>query len=111
MKKILVFLVALFLAASMAELNLAQAAPAPIVKKIEVKAESVRGKIISIDTKSNVIVLSEGKAGLEKTIQVTAALIASFKAGDNVKITLKNGSNIALDIVKIVKKSVPPVKK
>ena len=104
MKKIIVIFAALFLICGMAALSFAQTAQAPAAKKAEVKPEIIRGKITSIDTTKNEIVVKE-KSGAEKTISVDPAIISTLKAGENVKVTLKAGSNVAQTVKKIVKKT------
>ncbi len=105
MKKITVILGALLLMCAMSTLNLAQAAQATGVKKAAVNTEIIRGKIISIDTAKNEIVVKENKTGAEKTIAVDPTVISSLKVDEDVKVTLKAGSNVAERVKKIVKKT------
>ena len=63
--------------------------------------DTIKGKITSIDTAKNVIVLKEMKTKVEKTITVDPKVIATLKVGDAVKIESKTGSNVA-DSVKVV---------
>ncbi|HTZ11018.1 MAG TPA: hypothetical protein VMD04_01375 [Candidatus Margulisiibacteriota bacterium] len=105
MKKITVSLLILFLIYGMAILNSAQAAQATSAKKSGMSAEVVRGKIISIDTAKNEIVVKENKTGTEKTIAVDPKVISSLKAGEEVKARLKEGTNSAESIKQVVKKT------
>ena len=68
--------------------------------------EIIKGKISSIDTPQNVIVVKESKTGVEKTITVNPKVIATLKVGDMVKIESKTGSGVA-DSVKVI----PPTTK
>jgi len=89
----------------MSQLSFAQTSQGEGAKKAAVKTEVIRGKIISIDTAKNEIVVKENKAGTEKTIAVDPTVISSLKTDEAVKVTLKEGSNIALSVKKIVKKT------
>jgi hypothetical protein len=103
MKKITVILVVLLLICAMSTLSFAQTSQAKGAKKAEVSTEVVRGKIISIDKTKNEIVVKENKTGTEKTIAVDPKLISSLKANEEVRVTLKAGSNIAEKVKKITK--------
>jgi hypothetical protein len=67
--------------------------------------DTIKGKITSIDTVKNVIVVKERAIKTEKTIAVDPKVIATLKVGDIVKIESKTGSNVA-DSVKVI----PPKK-
>ena len=105
MKKITVILVALFLICAMSPLSFAQTSQGRGVKKAAVNTEVIRGKIISIDTAKNEIVVKENKTGTEKTIVVDPKVTISLKIGEELKVTLNKGSNIAVNLKKIVKKT------
>lgn len=106
MKKITVILFALLLICGMTILSFAQTAQVTTEKKAEIKTEAIRGKIKSIDLKKNEIVVIENKTGTEKTITVDdLKVISSLKVDEAVKVTLKEGSNIALSVKKLVKKT------
>jgi len=68
------------------------------------KAEVFKGKIVSIDSGKNEVVVKAHKAG-ERTIVVDPTVISSLKVDEEVKITLKPGSNIAETVVKIAQKT------
>ena len=105
MKRITAVLIALLLMCGMTILSFAQASQATGAKKVEVSTETIRGKIISVDTAKNEIVVKENKTGTEKTIVVDSIIISSLKANEMVKVTLKSGSNVA----EKVKDITPPV--
>ena len=104
MKKITVILVALLLMCAMSQLSFAQTSQGRGAKKAAVNTEVIRGKIISIDTAKNEIVVKENKTGTEKTITVDSKVIASLKVNEEVKVTLKEGSSIATSVKEIFKK-------
>ena len=110
MKKITVILVVLLLICAMSTLSFAQTPQSTVAKKAAVNTEIIRGKIISIDTTKNEIVVKENKTGKEKTIAVDPKVISSLKVGENVKVTLKAESNIAEKVREIIK-PVAPTKK
>jgi hypothetical protein len=103
MKKITVILVALLLICGMSILSFAQTAPATGAKKPEFATEVVRGKIVSIDTVKNEIVVKEPKTGADTTISVDPEVISSLKTDENVKVTLKAGTNVADKVKEVVK--------
>mgnify|MGYP001585744824 CR=1 FL=1 len=105
MNKITVILVALLLMCAMSQFSFAQTPQGTGAKKAAVNTEVIRGKIVSIDTAKNDIVVKETKTGAEKTIAVDPTVISSLKTDEAVKVTLKEGSNIALSVKKIVKKA------
>ena len=110
MKKITVILVALLLICAMSPLSFAQTSQGRGVKKAAVNTEIIRGKIISINTAKNEIVVKENKTGTEKTIAVDPAVIPSLKTDENVKVTLRAGSNVAEKVKEIIKPVVPAQK-
>jgi len=81
-----------------------QVAQPAVVKKDLPKVEVITGKIISIDLKNNTIVVKEGKAAAEKTVAVDANDITSLKTGENVKVLVKEGSNVAVSVKEIYRK-------
>jgi len=110
MRKITIILVALFLICGMTTLSFAQTSQSTGAKKAEVTTEMIKGKIISIDTAKNEIVIKENKTGTEKTIAVDPTVISSLKTDEEVKVTLKAGSNVAESVKKIVKSATPAKK-
>lgn len=104
MKKIAVVLFALLLICAMSTFSFAQTSQRKGAKKAEVTTELIRGKIISIDTAKNEIVIKANKTDTENTITVDPKVISSLKIGEEVKVTLNKGSNIAVSLKKIVKK-------
>jgi hypothetical protein len=111
MKRLIVVLFVLFLVGGMAALSFAQATQVAAAKKAEVKTEVIMGKIISIDTVKNEVVIKENKTATEKTIVVDAKVISLLKTDEAVKVSLKEGTNIALSIKKLVKKTTSTTKK
>ncbi len=107
MKKITVILVALIFLCGLGTFSFAQTAQGKTDKKAEAKTELIRGKIISIDTTKNEIVVKDNKAGVEKTIAVDPRVIASLKTGEEVRIRVKEGSNIAESVREVVKTAAP----
>ena len=74
---------------------------APAATTAKAGIDIIKGKITSIDTTKNVIVLKEMKTKADLTIAVDPKVIATLKVGDAVKIESKTGSNVA-DSVKVV---------
>ena len=111
MKKITIILFVLFLICSMAVVSFAQTSQVAVAKKVKVKTEVIIGKIISIDTVKNEVVIKENKTATEKTIVVDAKVISLLKTDEAVKVSLKEGTNIALSIKKLVKKTTSTTKK
>lgn len=105
MKKITIILFALLLICGMTISSFAQVSQAASAEKAKVTTETIRGKIISIDTVKNEIVVKENKTGIEKTITVDPKVILSLKTDEAVKVSLKEGTNLALSIKKLVKKA------
>lgn len=103
MRKIIVILVALCFLLGMSALNFAQTGKAPSPQKTEVKTDVIKGKIVSIDTAKNEIVVKISKTGIEKNIVVDPKVISSLKAGEGVRVTLKAGSNIAEHVRKLIR--------
>jgi len=101
MKKITVILVAFLFLCGMSALSFVQAAQTPGMQKSEIKTEIIRGKIISIDIAKHEIVVKT-KAGEEKTIVVNSKVVRSLKVDEEVRVTLKGGSNVAMKIKKII---------
>ena len=105
MKKINVILVALLFVCAIFTLSFAQIPQSTAAKTTEAKTEIVRGKIISVDTIKNIIVVKVNATGTEKSIAVDPMVISSLKVDDDVKVALKAGSNVAEKVKKIIKKS------
>jgi len=105
MRKITIILVVLLLICAMSKLSFAQNSQTTSTKKAVVNTETIRGKITSIDTVKNEILVRESKTGIEKIIMVDPKVIASLKTDEDVKVTLKAGSNVAEQVRKLVKKT------
>ncbi len=69
-------------------------------------AEVVKCTITSIDKATDVVVVKDIKTCMEKIITATANNIASLKIGEEVKVILKAGTNVAEKIIKIVEKPI-----
>jgi len=98
MKKITIILFALLLMCGTARSSFAQGSQTNDAKKTVVKTETIRGKIISVDLAKNTIVVKEPKAGAERTITVDPKVIVSLRVNEKVKVTVKEGSNIAASV-------------
>ncbi len=105
MKKLIIILFGLFLISGIATLSFAQSTQTTSAKKTEAITETVRGKIVSVDAVKNTIVVKESKTGIEKTIAVDAKAISNLKDNELVKVTLKEGSDTAVSVKEIVKKT------
>jgi len=101
MKKTKIILVVVFFLFAVGELISVSPAQAASVKKIQ-KTETIRGKIISVDPAKNEVVVKDNKTGAEKTIAVAPKDSASLKVDEEVRITLKAGTNRAERIKKVV---------
>ncbi|MCX5707882.1 MAG: hypothetical protein NTY14_02735 [Candidatus Omnitrophica bacterium] len=126
MRKIVSILVILFLISGITAMSFAQttnttsvtksevkAEVKPEVKaevKAEVKTEVIKGKIISINTAKNEIVVKISKTDTEKKIIVEPAVISTLKVKQEVSITLKAGSNVA-EKVKVIPSATAATKK
>jgi hypothetical protein len=86
MKKILVVLIAVVALAGFSTLGLAQSAKSTTSKVTKHVTEAIKGKIVSIDTAKNEIVVKEDMTGVEKTIAVSPKKIAALKVGEEVKV-------------------------
>jgi len=105
MKKLIIVLFALVIMCGMNIPSFAQTSQVKSTKKAAVVNEVISGKIISIDTVKNEVMVQEDKTGTEKAIAVTSKAISTLKVGEEVKVTLNKGSNIAVKIKKLVKKT------
>jgi len=106
MKKLSIVLFTFFLICGMSILSFAQTPQAKTTKKADAKAEVISGKVTSINTAKNEVTVKENKTAVERTITVTAKAVSALKTGDDVKVTLKKGSNTAVSVKKLVKKTV-----
>ena len=75
------------------------AAPKPAAPKPT--AQTVEGKVVSLDLAKNEVVIKDNKTGLNKIISASLRSLSALKAGDEVKITLKAGSTNTADSVKV----------
>jgi hypothetical protein len=105
MKKITIILFVLLLMCTTARSSFAQVPHAAGAKKAKANTETIRGKVISVDTANNAIVVKENKTGVEKKITVDSTVISSLKVNEELKVTVKEGSNIATSVKEIVKKA------
>ncbi|MCX5656642.1 MAG: hypothetical protein NTZ48_00165 [Candidatus Omnitrophica bacterium] len=95
MKKLMVIAVTLVALVCFAKLSFAQPAKGHVKGVSQKHFESIKGKITSIDTAKSEVTLKEAKTGMNKTISVGSGLISGLKVGDEVRISLKSGSNVA----------------
>jgi len=98
MKRLAIIVVSLFFVGSFTPLVFAQKTHAPKVKK-----EIVHGVIVSTDAAKNEVVVKEKKSGAERIISVDPRELQLLKTGEEIKATLKPGTNIAESIKKISK--------
>ena len=105
MKKIVNILAVLFLICGMAVVSFAQTTNTASTTKSKTSTEVIKGIITSIDTVKNEIVVKANKTGAEKTIVVDPKVISSLKIDEEVRVTLKTGSNVAEKVKKITKSS------
>ncbi len=62
------------------------------------KGDAIRGKIVSVDTTKNEIVIKDKKTGTDKTISANLNDILSLKKDEEVKVILEPGTNKAKSI-------------
>lgn len=105
MRKAMLVAIAIVSVVSLATFGFALAAQGKSSKVAKTSTEVIRGKIISIDSAKNEIVIKNNKTGAESIIVVNSKEISSLKVGEEVKVTLKAGSNTAQTIKKIVHKT------
>ena len=105
MKKLIIVLFVLSLICGMNIKSFAQVSQVVNTKKTVVNNETFSGKIISINAAKNELTLTENKTAAEKIIVATSKAVSALKVGEEVRVTLKKGSNIALSIKKIVQKN------
>ncbi len=60
----------------------------------------ITGQIQSVDTAKSLVVIKDASTGLEKIVAVFPALTASLNVGESVKVTLGQGSNLAMKVIK-----------
>ena len=111
MKKLTIIFLALLLISQGAPLGFAENPKTKGTEKTQISTEIVRGKIVSIDTTKFEIVIRENKTGNEKTIVVDQVVLPTLQKNDEIKATLKPGSNVAEKIKKIIKPVSPTTKK
>lgn len=71
-------------------------------KSAQVKLDTIKGVIVSIDSANNQIVVKEKNSGALKTFVLGQKAIASLKAGEHVKVKVNHGSNRA-ESIKVIK--------
>jgi len=79
-------------------------------RKVKSTTEVFKGTIVSIDPVKNEITVRDNKTGAEKNITVDPKNIGALKVDENVKVTLRAGTNVA-ERVKEVTKSMALTKK
>lgn len=98
MKKLAIIVASIFFLGNFTSLVFAQKTHA-----FEAKKEIVRGTIVSIDASKNEAVVKEKKSGSEKIISVSPKELQLLKIGEEVKVTLKSGTNMAESCKKFIK--------
>jgi len=96
MKKITIMLVSLIFLCNLLMFGFAQ--------EEQQTTEVIKGKIISIDTDKNEIVIKVSGTEEEKTIIVDPQQIAALKTDEEVKVTLVSGTNTAESVKKVIRK-------
>lgn len=99
MKKIFLFLTAIFFVSSI--LISPVLAETTQHKNSAAAIQLVHGTVVSINTAKREIVVKDQKTGEGKTFVVSEKAVSAVKTGDAVKVRVKAGSNIA-ESVKIV---------
>ncbi|MDD5195872.1 MAG: hypothetical protein PHQ96_09415 [Candidatus Omnitrophica bacterium] len=110
MKKITVLLIALVFLCGMNVLSFAQTAQNCTTKKAEGKHQYVKGKILSIDTAKNEIVIKK-RNDTKVTIGVDPKIISALNKDEEVRITLKAGSENTAEHIEKITRVIPPVAK
>ena len=105
MKKLIFVLFVLSLICGMNINSFAQTSQVTSTKKAVVNNETFSGKVIAINAAKNELTLVDNKTAAEKIIVATSKAVSVLKVGEEVKVTLKKGSNIAVSIKKLVQKS------
>lgn len=105
MKKIAVVLLVLFIFCGIETVGFTAMESGKAAAK-NAAAEVVKGTVTSIDKATDVVVIKDIKTGVEKIITATANNIASLKIGEEVKVILKAGTNVAEKIIRIVEKPI-----
>jgi hypothetical protein len=101
MKKSVIILMALIFAAGLTSVSFAQTKAAK-TSSASTQAQIVKGKIVSIDKANNQVTIKDA-SGTDKTVSVSAAEITSLKTGEEIKVTLKAGTNEAASVKHVVK--------
>ena len=105
MKKLIIILLALLFMCGMNISSFAQTSQVASTKKTAVNTEVISGKVTSINAAKNEITVQENKTAIEKTITTTPKVISALKVGEEVKVTLKKGGDVAVSVKKIIKKT------
>jgi hypothetical protein len=100
MRKLTVILIALVFLGTLGSLSFAATAASPAAEKAQANPDVIRGKIFSMDSGKNEIVVKT-RAGAEKTIVVDPKMMSELKVGESVKVTLKAGTNVAEQVKKV----------
>ncbi len=103
MRKILIGLMVVFLCAGISGISFAKEGNLAKVKSEQPRAEVWKGKIVAIDNATNEVTL-QVNSGVEKIFKADSKQLASLKQGEEVKISLQPGSNVAQSIKVVSKK-------
>ena len=110
MRKICNILFMSLLMCGIAAVSFAQTTSAVSMKKSAASTEVLRGKITSIDLVKNEMVVKINKTGVESVIVVDPKILSSLKIDEEVRVTVKTGSNVAEQVKKVIKSIAPTTK-
>ena len=101
MRRAILVAITIISLAGFAALGFAQEAKGKSSKAAKAGIEVIKGKIVSIYPDKNEIVIKDNNTEVAKTVVVDAKEISSLKVGEELKIKLRAGSNVADSIKKI----------
>ena len=99
MKKVLVFVLAAFVALGFSTNSFAQGKKGS-AHKAAAAANIIHGKIVSVDAASNTIVVKDDATGSDRTVSVSAEAASSLKAGEKVRVKNKASGPAEVHVVK-----------
>lgn len=106
MKKILIVITGMAFLLSLSSLTFAQSAKSSVhLKNPKPAMEVIQGKIISVDSTKNEIVVKDNKTAQDRTFVVNRKVIPTLTLNEEVKVKIKEGSNSAESVTVIKPKS------
>ncbi|MCX5850538.1 MAG: hypothetical protein NT072_00540 [Deltaproteobacteria bacterium] len=106
MKRATIIVIAILCAVCVAAVGFAQTKAAP--PKAEPAVQVIKGKVLSIDAAKKEVTVKLAPTGKEEIIKVTDKDLALLKVDDEIKATLKAGTN---EVIKIKVMPTPQPKK